>query len=139
MPPHLCPNSSGVSEPVVTTSLQDHTNVQRNLPVARAIASNTRILHVLLLDVPFTKYRQYLGWYVIYFTPFSSKAACLGLHLGLHITNAIPPRLPNISPSTILYFTLMSTPPTPSIQDSSPSKFPVDPMTALIALMTQQL
>ena len=46
--------------------------------------------------------------------------------------------LPEILPSTIPSLSSMSTSPTPSTQDNSLSNAPVDPTSALIALMTQQ-
>ena len=77
---------------------------------------------------------------MFYFTLLSSEVAWLHLHLGIPITNTIPPRLLETAPSTIPSLSLMSTSPTPSTQvDNSPSNMPVDPMEDLIALMTQQL
>ena len=83
---------------------------------------------------------QEAGYNVLYFTPFSTEAAWIRLYPDEHVTNTISARLTATDPLPIpSRSSLMSTSPTSENPPShnSLSNAPIDPTSALIALMHQ--
>ena len=83
-----------------------------------------------------------MGYNVLYYTPFSTKAAWTRLYPDQPVTNTISARLTNTDTLPIPYlFSLKSTSPKPSTLPShnSPSKVSVNSMEAFIALMHQTI
>ena len=157
-PPHFCPDSSAIDAPAGTMTLCTHPTIPSDLTPEQALESDTGILHASLLYVPtltlqywitirsilpnFTQDRQDAGYEVLYFTPFSTKAACTHLYPNKPVSNTISARHTDTAPPTFPYLaSSMSTSPTPETPPShnSPSNENVDPTTALIALMQKTL
>ena len=136
-------------------TLQYQPTFPRDLPSIQGAASNTSILHIYSLDAPFIKLHYWITTSVVlptfhqyfldndydlfYFTPISSKAACLSLDPSQAITNTISlQHTDSDAPNIDLYSSMpiMSSPPPHPI---TPTTAPVDHTTALIRLMTQHM
>ena len=129
-----------------------------DLTPKQVFESGTVILHFLSLDAPtitfqywittrsiipmFVQNCQEAGYNVLYFTPFSTKAAWTRLYPNQPVTNTIFNRLAAADPLPLPCRSfLMSTSPTPETPPShnSLSNAPVKPTTALIAMIQQTL
>ena len=138
-------------------AMRAHPMIPSELTPEQAFESDIGILHALLsgeltLTVcywittryilpTFTCDRLIAGYDVIYYTPFSSEAACTRLHPDRAITNTISVKINDTNPQTILSrVSLMSTSsaPTTPPEHSYPSNT-VDPTVSLIALLQQYL
>ena len=83
-----------------------------------------------------------MGYVILYFAPFSTKAACTRLYPDQPVTNTISSKLTETAPLPIPFlYHSMSTSPTPATPPThnSPSNAPGDPTTALTTLMHQTL
>ena len=158
MPPHICPDSSAQDAPSGMMALRTHRTIPSDLTPEQAFESDTGILYASSPGDPtltlqywitkksilltFTQFLKEVGYYVLYFTMFSSEATWTRLYPEQAISNTISVRLNKTNPPTFLSLaSSMSTSPTPktTLTHNYLSNQTVDPTTSLIALMHQSL
>ena len=134
---------------------QAHPTVPSDLPSIQGAAPNTGILHVSLSDFPYIKLNFWIttcsvlptlhqdflenDYGLFYFTTFSSKTAWLNLNPRRSITNTIYPQHTEAEPpKTTSYYSMSMMSFSPPHTNPPPTD-PVDQMTVIINLMTQQM
>ena len=157
-PPHLFPDLSSRDAPTGTMAIRAHPTIPSNLTHKQLLNSDTSILHALSSDTPtltlqywittrsilpaFTQYFQESGYYILFFTTFSTEAAWTCLYPDHPISNTISIRHTKTATTTLTSLALSMptflTPATPPSYNYL-SKSTVDPTMALIALMQQKI